>query len=380
LRFRISQCLAFSSKHFLSNLKRKYALFTKWLKSILDITYILSTLNMYKALQVSETGQLELVKKEISMPLKDQVLIKVEACGMCGADLSDISGENQLLRVPGHEVIGRIIALGENVPTIWKMGQRVGVGRLGGHCNECDQCRQGAFVHCTNQTYIGSNQDGGYAELMLAKATGLVAIPEGLDSVDAAPLLCAGLATFNALKKSGAQAGDLVAIQGIGGLGHLALQYAHKMGFRVVAIGRGDDISDDVKKLGAHIYIDTNTQDTIAELQKLGGAKLILTTVGNASVVVSPLMAGLEPKGKLILLGAGKDPLSLSSGKLVVGENIIQGSLTGTPHDSEKTLDFSLLANILPEIETVPLVGVNDALQRLRAGDVKFRFVIQMNA
>jgi alcohol dehydrogenase len=309
---------------------------------------------MYKALQVSETGQLELVKKEISMPLKDQVLIKVEACGMCGADLSNISGENQLLRVPGHEVIGRI--------------------------NECDQCRQGAFVHCTNQTYIGSNQDGGYAELMLAKATGLVAIPEGLDSVDAAPLLCAGLATFNALKKSGAQAGDLVAIQGIGGLGHLALQYAHKMGFSVVAIGRGDDISDDVKKLGAHIYIDTNTQDTIAELQKLGGAKLILTTVGNASVVVSPLMAGLEPKGKLILLGAGKDPLSLSSGKLVVGENIIQGSLTGTPHDSEKTLDFSLLANIRPEIETVPLVGVNDALQRLRAGDVKFRFVIQMNA
>ncbi|MFW1733751.1 zinc-binding dehydrogenase [Acinetobacter sp. ULE_I001] len=236
------------------------------------------------------------------------------------------------------------------------------------------------FVHCTNQTYIGSNQDDGYAESMLAKATGLVAIPEGLDSVDAAPLLCAGLATFNALKKSGAQAGDLVAIQGIGGLGHLALQYAHKMGFRVVAIGRGDDISDDVKKLGAHIYIDTNTQDTIAELQKLGGAKLILTTVGNASVVVSPLMAGLEPKGKLILLGAGKDPLSLSSGKLVVGENIIQGSLTGTPHDSEKTLDFSLLANIRPEIETVPLVGVNDALQRLRAGDVKFRFVIQMNA
>lgn len=343
------------------------------------MTYILSTLNMYKALQVSETGQLELVKKEISMPSKDQVLIKVEACGMCGADLSDISGENQLMRVPGHEVIGRIIAIGENVPTIWKMGQRVGVGRLGGHCNECDQCRQGTFVHCTNQKYIGSNQDGGYAELMLAKATGLVAIPEGLDSVDAAPLLCAGLATFNALKKSGAQAGDLVAIQGIGGLGHLALQYAHKMGFRVVAIGRGDDISDDVKKLGAHIYIDTNTQDTIAELQKLGGAKLILTTVGNASVV-SPLMAGLEPKGKLILLGAGKDPLSLSSGKLVVREHIVQGSLTGTPHDSEKTLDFSLLANIRPEIETVPLEGVNDALQRLIAGDVKFRFVIQMNA
>jgi alcohol dehydrogenase len=151
------------------------------------------------------------------------------------------------------------------------------------------------------------------------------------------------------------------------------------MGFRVVAIGRGDDISDDVKKLGAHIYIDTNTQDTIAELQKLGGAKLILTTVGNASVV-SPLMAGLEPKGKLILLGAGKDPLSLSSGKLVVREHIVQGSLTGTPHDSEKTLDFSLLANIRPEIETVPLEGVNDALQRLIAGDVKFRFVIQMNA
>lgn len=325
---------------------------------------------MYKALHVSETGQLELVKKQIPTISKDQVLIKVEACGMCGADLSDISGENQFKRVPGHEVIGRIIALGENVPSIWKMGQRVGVGRLGGHCNECDQCRQGAFVHCTNQTYIGSNQDGGYAELMLAKATGLVEIPEGLESVDAAPLLCAGLATFNALKKSGAQAGDLVAIQGIGGLGHLALQYANKMGFKVTAIGRGEDIACYVKKLGAHIYIDTNIQDAIAELQKLGGAKLILTTVGNSSVV-SPLIAGLEPKGKLILLGAGKDPLSLSSGKLVVGELIVQGSLTGTPYDSEKTLDFSLLANIRPEIETVSLEGVNDALQRLKAGDVK---------
>ncbi|MFC2996415.1 zinc-binding dehydrogenase [Acinetobacter sichuanensis] len=167
-------------------------------------------------------------------------------------------------------------------------------------------------------------------------------------------------------------------MQGIGGLGHLALQYAHKMGFKVVAIGRGDDISNEVKKLGAHIYIDTHTQDTIAELQKLGGAKLILTTLGNASVV-SPLIAGLEPKGKLILLGAGKDPLSLSSGKLVVGEHIVQGSLTGTPYDTEKTLDFSLFANIRPEIETVSLEGVNDALQRLKAGDVKFRFVIQMN-
>lgn len=334
---------------------------------------------MYKALQVTKDGQLELVEKQVPPPLKDQVLIQVEACGMCGADLSDILGENQVTRVPGHEVIGRIVAIGEEVSTFWTLGQRVGVGRLAGHCNECIQCRQGAFVHCTNQSFLGNNQDGGYAELMLAKATGLVAIPEGLESVDAAPLLCAGLATFNALKKSDAQAGDLVAIQGIGGLGHLALQYANKMGFKVVAIGRGEDITSDVKKLGAHIYIDTNTQDAIVELQKLGGAKLILTTVSNASVV-SPLIAGLEPKGKLILLGAGKDPLSLSSGKLVVGEHIVQGSLTGTPYDSEKTLDFSLLANIRPKIEIVTLDSVNEALERLKTGDVKFRFVIKMNA
>ena len=334
---------------------------------------------MYKALEVTKDGQLELVEKQIPTPLKDQVLIQVEACGMCGADLSDIFGENQVKRVPGHEVIGRIVSLGEEVSKFWTLGQRVGVGRLAGHCNECIQCRQGAFVHCTNQSFLGNNQDGGYAELMLAKATGLVAIPEGLESVDAAPLLCAGLATFNALKKSSAQAGDLVAIQGIGGLGHLALQYANKMGFKVVAIGRGEDITSDVKKLGAHIYIDTNTQDAIVELQKLGGAKLILTTVSNASVV-SPLIAGLEPKGKLILLGAGKDPLSLSSGKLVVGEHIVQGSITGTPYDSEKTLDFSLLANIRPKIEIVTLDSVNEALERLKTGDVKFRFVIKMNA
>jgi len=334
---------------------------------------------MYKALQVTKDGQLELVEKQVPPPLKDQVLIQVEACGMCGADLSDIFGENQVTRVPGHEVVGRIVAIGEEVSKFWTLGQRVGVGRLAGHCNECIQCRQGAFVHCTNQSFLGNNQDGGYAELMLAKATGLVAIPEGLESVDAAPLLCAGLATFNALKKSSAQAGDLVAIQGIGGLGHLALQYANKMGFKVVAIGRGEDITSDVKKLGAHIYIDTNTQDAIVELQKLGGAKLILTTVSNASVV-SPLIAGLEPKGKLILLGAGKDPLSLSSGKLVVGEHIVQGSITGTPYDSEKTLDFSLLANIRPKIEIVTLDSVNEALERLKTGDVKFRFVIKMNA
>ena len=336
-------------------------------------------LEMYKALQVTKDGQLELVEKQVPPPLKDQVLIQVEACGMCGADLSDIFGENQVTRVPGHEVVGRIVAIGEEVSKFWTLGQRVGVGRLAGHCNECIQCRQGAFVHCTNQSFLGNNQDGGYAELMLAKATGLVAIPEGLESVDAAPLLCAGLATFNALKKSSAQAGDLVAIQGIGGLGHLALQYANKMGFKVVAIGRGEDITSDVKKLGAHIYIDTNTQDAIVELQKLGGAKLILTTVSNASVV-SPLIAGLEPKGKLILLGAGKDPLSLSSGKLVVGEHIVQGSITGTPYDSEKTLDFSLLANIRPKIEIVTLDSVNEALERLKTGDVKFRFVIKMNA
>ncbi len=208
----------------------------------------------YRVVQVAKAGRLEIAEREMPSPGPGEVLIAVEACGVCGADAADIDRADPALhppRVPGHEVVGRIVALGPATPSIWRMGQRVGVGRLGGHCNECVQCRRGEFQLCSKQPFVGSSCDGGYAEMMIARATGLVSIPDELSSEEAAPLLCAGIATFNALKKSGAEAGDTVVVQGIGGLGHLALQYARKMGFRVVAVGRGADIANDALGLGA---------------------------------------------------------------------------------------------------------------------------------
>jgi alcohol dehydrogenase len=334
----------------------------------------------YRAMQVTRPGALELVERKTPKPGNGEVLIEVEACGICGADASDIEGADPSLqppRVPGHEVVGRIVAIGDNVPSIWKLGQRVGVGRLGGHCNECAQCRQGQFQLCENQPFVGSSCDGGYAEMMLARGTGLVSIPDELASEEAAPILCAGIATFNALKKSGAEAGDLVAILGIGGLGHMALQYARKMGFKVVAVGRGQDIAEEAMKLGAHFYIDTRSEDAAAKLKAMGGAKAIVTTVGNAETV-SSLMSGLAPCGRLVLLGAGKDPLPVSAGHLVVGERSVLGSITGTPYENEKTLDFSVLAGVHPRIETMPLEKAFEAYQRMKSGDVKFRMVLTM--
>ena len=229
----------------------------------------------YRAMQVARPGVLELVERLMPTPAPGEVLIRVEACGLCGADIGDIEGANRSLqppRVPGHEVVGRLVAIGEQVPPMWRLGQRVGVGRLGGHCQACSMCRRGLFNLCQDQGFVGATRDGGYAEMMLARATGLVSIPDELDADAAAPLLCAGLATFNALKKCGAEAGDTVAILGIGGLGHLALQYARRMGFRVVAIGRGADIAQDAIALGAHRYVDTLVEDAVAALRQLCGA------------------------------------------------------------------------------------------------------------
>src|SRR3712207_4425566 len=227
-------------------------------------------------MQATAPGTLELVERETPTPGTGEVLIAVEACGICGADAGTIESTDpsrQPPRVPGHEVVGRIVAIGEGVPSIWKLGQRVGVGRLGGHCDECAQCRQGRFNLCRNQPVVGASCDGGYAEMMVARGTGLVSIPDELSSEEAAPILCAGIATFNALKKSGAEAGDLVAVLGIGGLGHMALQYARKMAFKVVAVGRGQDIAEDALRLGAHAYIDTNQQDAAKALADMGGAQ-----------------------------------------------------------------------------------------------------------
>lgn len=333
--------------------------------------------NSYQAIQASALGKLELVMRTVPAPNKDEVLIAVEACGICGADAMTIENPNpdSFPRIPGHEVVGRIVAIGDPNSNYWKIGQRVGVGRLGGHCNQCDECRQGLFNLCSHQPVMGSTHDGGYAEMMIAKETGLVSIPDELSSVEAAPLLCAGIATFNALKKSGAQAGDTVAILGIGGLGHLAIQYARRMGFKVVAIGRGEDIKSLTKKLGAHIYIDTNIENAVEQLKILGKAQVILSTITNGEIS-SALFAGLLPQGKLIVVGVGKEPLVISSPLLVGGERTVQGSITGTPYEVEKTLNFSLLTDVRAMIETYPLEHAHEAYTKVRTGKVTFRAVL----
>lgn len=334
----------------------------------------------YRAMQVTRPSVLELVERPTPEPGPGDVLIQVEACGICGADAGAIEGLEagiQYPRVPGHEVVGRIAAVGPGVASSWKEGQRVGVGRKGGHCNECLQCRRGEFNLCSQQPITGSSRDGGYAEMMLARGTGLVSIPEELGSEEAAPLLCAGLATFNGLKKSGAQAGDLVAIQGIGGLGHLAVQYARRMGFRVVAVGRGADIADDARRLGAHVYVDAGAEDAAARLKAMGGAQVILTTITDSDAA-SALMLGLAPQGRLLVVGVGRSPLQVSPGALVGGERIVQGAITGSPYETERTLDFSVLDDIRPMIETAPLERAFEAYQRMRSGESRFRMVLTM--
>lgn len=330
----------------------------------------------FRAMQIAQPGRLELVERAIPQPQPGHVLIAVEACGICGADGSDI--ENGAPgRIPGHEVVGRIAVLGENVPSIWHIGQRVGLGRFGGHCETCRECRKGRFHLCRNQPVLGASCDGGYAEMMIARATGLASIPEELSSAEAAPILCAGIATFNALKKSGAEAGDTVAILGIGGLGHMALQYARRMGFRVVAVGRGADIAAEALSLGAHRYIDTNTENAAEALGAMGGAQAILTMISD-SAAIAALLPGLAPEGRLVLLGAGKDPLPVPMGHLVGGERSVIGSITGSPYENERVLDFSVLTGARPMIETMPLERAMDAYRKMRSGKVKFRMVLTM--
>lgn len=329
-------------------------------------------------MQVTAPGKLELVERPIPAPGPGEVLIAVEACGIYGADVGDIERPDLSAsppRVPGHEVVGRIVAAGAGVPAVWAPGKRVGVGRFGGYCGACDQCRQGRFQLCPNKPVVGANCDGGYAEMMIAQANGLVSIPDDLHSEEAAPLLCAGLATFNALRKSGAEPGDTVAVLGIGGLGHMAVQYARAMGFRVVAIGRGQAIAAQALQLGAHVYIDTQIESAADRLRAMGGAQAMLSTIGHSETIAG-LMPGLAPRGTLVLLGVGSDPLALALGPLVGGERRVIGSLTGTPHDNERTLGFSVLTGVRPAIETMPLEQAASAYQRMKSGDVTFRMVL----
>ncbi len=281
-------------------------------------------------MQAISPGKLELTKKPILDPQPGHVRIRVEACGVCHSDSATVEGvlPIQWPRVPGHEAVGRIDAIGEGVQG-WKVGQRVGVGFLGGNCGYCEYCRDGNLVNCVNQGYTGVQHDGGYAEVMIAKASGLISVPDDLTSVDAAPLLCAGLTTFSALRNSPARAGDLVAVFGVGGLGHLGVQYARHMGFEVVAIDRGSDRAELSKKLGAHHYIDSSTTDVAKALQERGGAQVVLATASGGKAVAAAL-GGLRRGGTVISLGASDEPIELSAFELLFKELGVVGALTGT--------------------------------------------------
>src|SRR5437773_10126546 len=332
----------------------------------------------YKAVQATQPGKLEVVERARIEPALGEVRMRVEACVICHSDALTVEGGFPGLtfpRVPGHEVIGKIEAVGPGVQG-WKAGQRVGVGFMGGHCGHCENCRRGDFVNCKNQPMSGIHSDGGYAEMMIAQASGLAAIPDDLLSTEAAPLLCAGLTTFNALRNSKARPGELVAIQGVGGLGHLGIQFARRMGFRVAAIARGSEKESLAKKLGAHDYIDAKVQEPVAALQALGGARLILATAAN-SKSMSPLLGGLAPRGQLIAAGAGGDePISVDSVPLLFGMRSIAGTMTGSSIDAEDTLSFSSLQGIRPMVETVPLANAAEAYARMMRNEARFRIVL----
>src|SRR5258708_72984 len=335
----------------------------------------------YKAVEVSAPGTLRVAERQVSEPGAGQVRIRVEACGICHTDAATITGIYpglKLPRVPGHEVVGHIEALGSGVSK-WKIGQRVGVGFFGGEDGGCEPCRRGDMVQCQNPIIPGVTVDGGYAEVMIAEAHGIAAIPDELTSVEAAPLLCAGITTYNALRNAGLRGGDLVAVQGIGGLGHLGVQFARHMGFRTVAIGKGRDKEKLAKDLGAHVTLETAADDAAAVLQRMGGARAILATAPSGGAM-GPLVSGLAARGKLIVVAVPEDQIHLSAIPLIFGERSIYGSLTGTPIDNEDTLAFSVLDNIRPMIETAPLEQAADAYARMMQGKAPFRMVLPMNS
>jgi D-arabinose 1-dehydrogenase-like Zn-dependent alcohol dehydrogenase len=334
-----------------------------------------------KAAQIGKAGSaFEVVERNIPSPGAGQVRIKVQACGVCHSDQLTVEGAwpgIEYPRVPGHEVAGVIDAVGAGV-TAWKQGQRVGVGWHGGHDNTCPECRRGDFSNCRNVKVAGISYDGGYQEYMIAPVEALASIPDGLKDVDAAPLLCAGITTYNALRHSGALPGDLVAVQGIGGLGHLGIQFANKFGYKVAAIGRGSENAELAKKLGAHVYIDSKATKPAEELQKLGGAKVILATAPN-SKAMSELFDGLGPNGKLMVVGAAFEPIEVTPLQLITGSKSLQGWWSGIPMDSEDTLQFAQLSGVRPMIETYPLEKAAEAYARMMSGKAEFRVVLTMS-
>jgi D-arabinose 1-dehydrogenase-like Zn-dependent alcohol dehydrogenase len=333
-----------------------------------------------KVAQVPSAGaDFQIVDREIPRPGVAQVRIKVQACGICHSDVLTKEGGwpgIQYPRIPGHEVAGVIDELGAGVSE-WKQGQRVGVGWHGGQDGTCTACRRGDFRNCRNLKIPGISYDGGYQQYMLAPVEALVAIPESLSAAEAAPLLCAGITTFNALRHSGAMPGDLVAVVGIGGLGHLGVQFANKFGYKVAAIGRGSVNAALAQKLGASVYIDSKSTSAAGALQKLGGAQVILVTAPS-SKAMSELIDGLAPNGKLMVVGVAFDPIEVTPLQLISGSRTIQGWAAGTPADSEDTLRFAELTGVRPMIETYPLERAGEAYARMMSGSAQFRVVLTM--
>jgi D-arabinose 1-dehydrogenase-like Zn-dependent alcohol dehydrogenase len=335
-----------------------------------------------KVAQVTQPGSaFEIVEREVPQPGARQVRIRVLACGICHSDVFTKEGAwpgIQYPRVPGHEIAGIVDEVGAEVK-IWTRGQRVGVGRYGGHCGECRACRRGDFVSCVIPHIPGITFDGGYEEYMVAPAEALALMPDGLADAEAAPLLCAGITTFNSLRHSGAGPGDLVAIQGVGGLGHLAIQFANKFGYKVAAISRGQANAELARKLGAHHYIDSQASNPAGQLQTLGGARVILATAPSGKSM-SALIDGLGTDGKLLVIGASMEPIEVTPIQLIMARRSIQGWPSGTAADSEDTLNFAVMSGVRPMIEKYPLERANEAYERMMSGKAEYRVVLTMSA
>lgn len=329
-----------------------------------------------RVVQVAEPkATLEVVERETPGPRRGQVRVRVEACGVCHSDLMTVGGmASGYPRVPGHEVAGVVDAVGEGVKP-WQEGQRVGIGWFGGACGWCPPCRDGDMIECVRMHITGLTRDGGYADHVVVPADALAAVPDDLASVDAAPLMCAGVTTFNALRRSAARAGDLVAVHGVGGLGHLGVQFASQMGFETVAIARGAEKESFAKDLGAHHYLDSTDVDVAEALQDLGGARVVLATVTNGPAMASTV-GGLGPRGELLVLGVPQQPLEVPAVQLIQGSRRIVGHASGTAKDSEDTLRFAALHGVRPMTEETPLPEAQAGLDRMLAGDARFRVVL----
>lgn len=335
-----------------------------------------------RVVQVPEAGaDFELVEREVPHPGFGEALVRVRACGVCHSDMYAKEGAYPGVTfpvVPGHEIAGVVEELGEGVNG-WEVGQRVGVGWFGGNCGYCEPCRRGQLIDCQNMEVPGVTMDGGYADYVVVRASAMAAMPNELADEDAGPLLCAGITTFNALRRSEAKAGDRVAVLGVGGLGHLGVQFAAKLGFETVAVARGTEKEELARKLGAHHYVDSTAGDPAAALQELGGVDLILSTV-TASDAIGAVFGGLRPKGTLLVVGSSMEPIPVPAAALIGGDKTIAGHASGPSIESEDTLNFSVLSGVRPMIETMPLERAGEAYEKMISGRARFRMVITTGA